>query len=228
MSEDSSPRKRGCLARLLSSFLFFVSLGLAVALFFALQPQDLSSVKGYGNAKNPNQRDLSVALHNAVERGYDLRLSEEEINGWLGQTLVGKQQGVLAASVKFEGVAIRLDKDLAEVVMVRSAFGRKFTVSMFLRIEQTETADGIATALHRDGGAFLDGFPNFKKGGRFGRLVVPQGLLLLVLPSFSELKDQFKDEISNGLEKMARVKIDDEYLVLDPREGSQPEQIAPF
>jgi len=111
---------------------------------------------------------------------------------------------------------------------VRSAFGHPFTVSMFLRIEQTETSDGISTALHRDGGPFFEGFPKLKKGGRFGKLVVPQGLLLAVMPAFSELKDQFKDEISNGIEKMARVKIEEGNLVLDPRESAAPQTFNPF
>ncbi|RYD33988.1 MAG: hypothetical protein EOP87_10035 [Verrucomicrobiaceae bacterium] len=228
MAEEPNPRSRGCFARLFSSFLFLISLGLAVALYFAAQPQDLSDVKGYGGIAGNPPRDLSAALRNATERGYDLRLSEEDLNRWLAATLPMKQGGVLGASVKLEGVAIRLEQDVAEVVMVRSVFGRPFTVSMFLRIEQTESSDGISTALHRDGGAFVESFPKLKKGGRFGKLVVPQGMLLLVMPSFSELKDQFKEEISNGLEKMAKVRIEEGSLVLDPRDSPAPEMINPF
>ncbi len=228
MAEESNTKSRGCFSRLFSSFLFLISIGLAVAVYFATQPQDLSDVKGYGGISTNRPRDLGQAIRNAAERGYDLPLSEEDLNRWLAATLAMKQGGVLETSVKLEGVAIRLEQDVAEVVMVRSAFGRPFTVSMFLRIEQTESSDGISTALHRDGGPFMDSFPNLKKGGRFGNLVVPQGLLLLVMPSFSELKDQFKEEISNGLEKMAKVKIEEGNLVLDPRGSASPETINPF
>ena len=167
-----------------------------------------------------------MVLRSAVERGYDLKLSEAEINGWLRKTLVSKQGGLLAEQVKLEGVGVRLESDRAEVVMERSVFGKPFTVSMYLRIEQTESEDGVATSLHRDGGHYLDSFPKLKKGGRFGKLVVPQGLLLLVMPAFGELGGQFKDEISNGLEKMARVRFEDEALVLDPR-GGPPSDIIP-
>jgi hypothetical protein len=228
MAEEYHPKSRGCFSRLFASFLFLVAVGMAVGLYYAAQPQDLSDVKGYGAGSSSTPRDLSEALRNAVERGYDLRLSEEDLNRWLGQTLAVKQGGLLESSVKLDGVAIRLEQDLAEVVMIRTAFGRSFTTSMFMRIEQTESSDGVSTALHRDGGVYMDSFPNLKKGGRFGKLVVPQGLLLLVMPSFSELKDQFKDEISNGLEKMARVKIEEDVLVLDPRDSPSPEMITPF
>jgi hypothetical protein len=228
MAEESNSKSRGCFSSLFSSFLFLIAIGLAAALYFATQPQDLSDVKGYGGISGNPTRDLSQTLHNAVERGYDLRLSEEDMNRWLAGTLAMKQDGVLGASVKLEGVAIRLEQDVAEVVMVRSAFGRPFTVSMFLRIEQTESSDGVSTALHRDGGAYTDSFPKLKKGGRFGKLVVPQGMLLLVMPSFSKLKDQFTDEISNGLEKMARVRIEEGNLVLDPRGNTSPETVIPF
>lgn len=228
MADEPKYKSRGCIARLFSTFLFLISVALAVALYFVFQPQDLSDVEGYGEGAGPAQRDLGLAFRNAVDRGYDLRLSEEELNRWLAGTLEMKQGGLVSESVKLEGIAVRLEKDMAEIVMLRTVFGRPFTVSMFLRIEQTESSDGISTRLHRDGGAYMESFPNLKKGGRFGKLVVPQGLLLLVIPSFAELKDQFKDEISNGIEKMARVRIEEGILVLDPRESAQPETFNPF
>ncbi len=227
MADESKPRSRGCFARLFTTFLFLTAVAFGVALYFVSQPQDLSDINGYGVATGPAKRDLGAVLRSATERGYDLKLSEAEINGWLKDALVLKQGGLLAEGVKMEGVAIRLKKDLAEVVLERSVFGRPFTVSMFLRIEQSETADGVSTALHREGGPFLETFPKLRKGGRFGKLVVPQGLLLLVMPSFRELGDQFKDEISNGFEKMARVRFEEKNLVLDPRGAVPPDMVPP-
>lgn len=224
MSDDQKPRSPGCVLRLLSTFLLLAAIGLAAALYFVFQPQNLSDVK---KASEGPARDLSLALRNATERGYDLRLSEGDLNAWLAQTLQKKQTGVFGESVTLEAVYIRLEKDVAEVILERKIFGRPFTVSMFLRIEQTESAEGVSTALHRDAGPFLKSLPNLKKGGRFGKLVIPQGLLLLVMPSYVELKDQFKEEISNGFEKMARVKIDDDYLILDPRDDVSSDPKTP-
>lgn len=219
MSDSSPARSRGCLSRLISSFLFLSGIGLAVALFFAVQPQDLSDIDGHGEGDAGGARDLTTALRNSVDRGYDLKISEGDLNRWLKSSVTLRQGGVLAESVKLEEVAVRLEKDRAEVVFQRSVLGRPFTVSMFLRIEQLESSDGTTTALHRDGGVFLESLPKVKKGGRFGKLVVPQGMLLLVMPSYATLKSEFDEEVVLAFEKMVRVRIDDGALVLDPREN---------
>lgn len=227
MSEESKPRSPGCLSRLFSFFLFLAAVGLFVALFFALQPQDLSDIKGYGaNATTP--RDLTQALRNAEERGYPLTISEADLNAWLAHTLIAKQDGYLGGEVKLKGVAIRLEKDRAEVILERTMFGKSFTTSMYLRIEKIETAAGRETLVHRDGGEYLKDQPRLKKGGRIGRLVVPQGVLVLLLPSFGELKNQFSEEIELAIEKMARVTIEDGKLELDPREqGGADDSLLP-
>ena len=58
------------------------------------------------------------------------------------------------------------------------------------------------------------------RGGRFGKLVVPQGFLLLVMPAYEKLVPLFREEIHLGFEEMARIKIEKNRLVLDPREPS--------
>jgi len=225
MSEESKPRSRGCLSRLFSLFLFLAAVGLFVALFFATQPQDLSDIKGYGGSSPP--RDLTLALRNSQERGYPLTISESDLNTWLGHTLAAKQGGLLESQVKLKGVAIRLEKDRAEVILERTIFGKPFTSSMYLRIEKMETAAGRETLVHRDGGEYFKDLPKLKKGGRIGRLVVPQGVLVLLLPSFGDLKTQFSDEIELALERMARVTIEDDKLELDPREPGESDAILP-
>ena len=224
--DDSNPRSRGCLSRIFTFILFLAAVGLGVAIFYAAKPQDLTDIKGYKNSTTP-PRDLTLALRNAVERGYPLTLSEEDLNAWLKQTLILKQGGLLEKNVKLEGVAVRLEKERAEIIIERSVFGHPFTVSMYVRIEQTEGTDGVATTLHREGGAYFADFPRLKKGGRFGQLVVPQGLLLLVMPSFSELGTQFSKEIELGFEKMSRVSIEKNGLTLDPRFQGGSQSILP-
>jgi len=225
MSEESKPRSPGCLSRLFSLFLFMAAVGLFVALYFVTQPQDLSDIKGYGASTPP--RDLTLALRNAQERGYPLTISEGDLNSWLGHTLEAKQGGLMASQVKLKGVAVRLEKDRAEVILERTIFGKSFTSSMYLRIEKLETSAGRETLVHRDGGEYLKDLPRIKKGGRLGRLVVPQGVLVLLLPSFGDLKTQFSEEIELAIEKMARVTIEDEKLELDPREPGESDAILP-
>ena len=225
MSEESKPRSPGCLSRIFSLFLFLAAVGLFVALYFVAQPQDLSDIKGYGSSKPP--RDLTLALRNAQERGYPLTISEEDLNTWLSHTLEAKQGGVLGSKVELKGVAIRLEKDRAEVILERTIFGKPFTSSMYVRIEKLETSAGRETLVHRDGGEFVKDLPRLKKGGRLGRLVVPQGVLVLLLPSFGDLKTQFSSEIELAVESMARVTIEDDKLELDPREPGESDGLLP-
>ncbi|MGE9269722.1 MAG: hypothetical protein ACQKBU_02880, partial [Verrucomicrobiales bacterium] len=116
-------------------------------------PQDLSDLEGWGDpAASKPSRDLKKVLANAIEGGYALKLSEEDLNLFLRDTLVHEQGGLLAEFVDLEDVAIRLEDDRAEVVFKRRVLDYPVTVSMFLRIEQTEQPNGrISTQIFRNG-----------------------------------------------------------------------------
>ncbi len=142
---DSS--KTQSLGRRLLKWLILILLadvcGLGVALFFMAQPQDLTDLAGSGPPlKSAPARDLKAVLQNAIDRGYPLTLTETEINQWLGRTLVAKQGGLLAGIVSLERVWVRLEDGHAEVVMVRKIMGQPFTVSMFLKVEQSQGPNG--------------------------------------------------------------------------------------
>lgn len=218
--EDSPPPPRsgsGCFSRLVRLVFFTALAGLAVAVFFAAKPQDLSDLGGRGAAGNP-PRDLKVVLKSAIERGYPLTLSEAEINNWLAHNLRPKQGGLLQDAVKLEHVWVRLEEGRAEVIMERSVFGRPFTVSMYLQAERMEGAKGVVTEVSLHGGPFLKDYPNPPKGGRFGQLVVPQGFLLLVMPAYESLAKVFSEEINLGFRDMSKISIENDRIVLDPRQ----------
>lgn len=65
-------------------------------------------------------------------------------------------------------------------------------------------------------------------GGRFGRLVIPQGFLILVLPTFEKLPPLFHDEIELGVKRMARVRIEKGKLVMYPKEPSGDSMDSPL
>ncbi len=189
------------------------------AAFFVIQPQDMSDIGGYGPlGKKSAPRDLKAVLETAVKRGYPVTLTETEINQWIGETLVAKQGGFLADQVSFERVWVRLKDGSAEVVMERTLMGRPFTVSMFLQVEQLQGAGGLRTEVHRHGGPYHEGFPEFLRGGRFGKLVVPQGFLLLVMPAYGKLAEVYRKEIHLAFEEMVRIRIEPKRLVLESRE----------
>jgi len=207
--------------------LFFAAAGLGVALYFIAQPQDLSDIHGYDPDRRPQSRlDLKQSLQNSLDRAYPVTFTEDEINRWLLSTLQTKQGGLLAADVSLDGVWVRLEDGRAEVVLERKLLGRRFTVSMFLEVEQSETEQGSITDVQFHGGAFHPYLPFPKCGGRFGRLPVPQGFLHLVMPAFKNLAAVFPEELRLGFSEMPRVKITDDRLTFDPR-GPQPSALSP-
>lgn len=198
-------------------FLAVGVVGLAVALVFLYLPQDLTDIDGYGGTtSSASRRDLNAVMRSSVERGYELSISEEELNGFLTRTLEARQGGILEKSVSFDGVWIRLETGQAEIVMERRVFGHPFTISSYLQIAQTQELDGVKTNVLLHGGPYIAGtYPN--RGGRFGRLVVPQGFLKLVLPSFQKLASLYEREVES-MSSMARIRIEDGRLVLNPHE----------
>ena len=92
---------------------------------------------------------------------------------------------------------------------------------MFLQVEQTETAKGLSTQIHLHGGGFHEMVPVPTRGGRFGRLTVPQGFLIMVMPDFRKIAGLFETEIKLGFEDMSRIRIEDKRLTLDPRKPTR-------
>jgi hypothetical protein len=224
---SNSDSSGGCLRRLYSFVILMVVCGLGVAVFFVAQPQDLSDIGGYmAAASRESSRDLRAVLRASLDRGHTLTLSETEINRWLSHTLTAKQGGPLADHVSIERVCVRLEDKMAEVIMERSVFGKPFTVSMFVMVEQTEGAGGQRTVVHRHGGHYSPNLPKPMRGGRFGRLVVPQGFLTLVVPAYAKLAETYREEIRLGFEEMAGIRIESNRLVLDPRQ--QPGSTGSF
>jgi hypothetical protein len=223
MAESSKPKSGGgCLGKFITLILLAGATGLGTALFFACQPQDLSDIGGVGPAeRNRPARDLKSVLRNSLDRGYAVTLTETEINRWLSGSLVAKQKGLLENQVSFEGVWVRLESGRAEIVMERKILGKPFTVSMFLRIAQTEGPKGMETQLLLDGGPFNENFPKPPVGGRIGKLKVPQGFLILVLPGYQKLAEVLRDELGLAFSKMARIKIEENRVILNPRDPSE-------
>ena len=221
MSDDTlppEPRHReggGCFSKLLFLVLLIGAAGLGSAISFALRAQDLSDLS---SAAPVPQRDMKSVLKSAIDRQYALTLSEAEINQWLARTLSTRQGGLLSDQVKLKRVWVRLEDGRAEIIMERTVLGAPFTVSMYLQVERVESAEGKATKIRMEGGPYYPDIPRPPKGGRFGRLVVPQGFLLLVMPAYENLAKMFPEELELGFREMSRISIEKGKLILDPRE----------
>ena len=87
-------------------------------------------------------------------------------------------------------------------------------------LQEIDMNGSTKTSVVRDGGHFFPNLPRLErltKGGRFGKLVVPQGFLILVLPSFEKLAPVYRLELEQAFEEMSRITISKGKLVLDPR-----------
>jgi hypothetical protein len=197
--------------------------GLALSFYLISQPQEMGDIDGAraASALAP-VRDLKTVVQNAIDRGYSVTLSEEEINGYLARTLLARQAGLLSEHVSLDGVWVRLEPGRAEIIMERRILGRPSTVSSYVRIEQTEELNGrTRTQIIPNGGPYLDGV-KVNRGGRFGRLVVPEGFLHLTKPAYKALAGVYGHETPEGWESdlqfgaMSKVRIEDGRLMLEP------------
>ena len=214
--ERAAKQPRGCLPRLTVWLLLLASVGLGFSMYYVAQPQDLGDIQGYLPASQA-LLDLQRMLQDSHDRSYPVTITEGQINDWLRGVVSAKQGGPLAGKVSLDGVWVRLEDGRAEIVLERKVMGKPFTVSMYLQVEQTETEDGTKTEVKRHGGRYHPYLPFPSVGGRFGKLAVPQGFLLLVMPSYQKLAALFPAEVRLGFEDMARIEIKKGSLTLDPR-----------
>lgn len=226
MADDDEPKKQkgGCLGKLAGLLVFAVIVGLGAAIYFITLPQDLSDIGGSSptlTAPASPPRDMKAVLTKAIEGDYSVQLSETELNHWLARELELEQGGELAEWVTLKRVCVRLREGVAEVIIERDVAGYPLTTSMFLQVEQTETAKGLSTQIHLHGGGFHEMVPVPTRGGRFGRLTVPQGFLIMVMPDFRKIAGLFETEIKLGFEDMSRIRIEDKRLTLDPRKPTR-------
>lgn len=223
-NEVKEKPRGGCLRKLFGLLVFLIIIGLGASLYFMSLPQDLSDISGSNpsatSAASP-PRDMEMVLTKSIEGDYSVTLSEKELNDWLGRELKLNQGGELAKWVILKRVWVRLKEDVAEVIIVREIAGREFTTSMFLQVEQTESNTGITTQIHLHGGGYSELLPIPTRGGRFGQLTVPQGFLILVMPDFQKIAALFDTEIKLGFQRMARIKIEDKRLMLDPKQPTR-------
>ena len=214
-NSDSDPKFHVFFYRAAVVFVAVTLLGLVLAIFLMIQPQRLNDVDGL-DASDISGRDVAAVLRESQQRQIPVTLTEEEINRWLARTLEVKQDGMFGMSLQFNQVAVRLTDGMAEVVMERKLGERLLTVSMFISIDQVRDGDRLRTEMNLHAGSSRK-LPALMMGGRFGRLIVPQGFLRMVTPAYEGLAEVLQEELENGFSDMVGIRIEDKQVVLDPR-----------
>ncbi|NJM38445.1 MAG: hypothetical protein HC845_11625 [Akkermansiaceae bacterium] len=207
----------GCLSKLFYIVVIIPVLLVGMLVYHAASPQDLSDVGGYSPSTGAvKTRDLRAILEKASKRDSTVILSETEVNLWLRENLVAKQGGKFGKNISLDAIWVRFEDGYAELIMQRTIMGTPFTSSMYVQIEQKIGENMAKLSLH--GGPYWEELPMIKRGGHFGRLEVPQGFLLLVLPSYKKLAAAFPEELELAFTKIARCRFERDRIAFDSRQ----------
>ncbi|MDP4791920.1 MAG: hypothetical protein NWR99_08545 [Verrucomicrobiales bacterium] len=187
----------------LTVFLTLVAMGMLAAVFFVVQPRDMSSVAGYpvnplaATGKPRNLLEETQKL--MISRSADLSLSEEEVNLYLNQRLQAEQTGPMAAIVKFRGLYIDFTPGFADVIIERELFGMPLTMSATISTEKFRQQTVYrATNWH------------------LGRIDLGEVTIKPVSDLFLRLRMSCLDEFQT-LQQMVEVKFVENKVILDSR-----------
>ncbi|MFD2159145.1 hypothetical protein ACFSW8_09575 [Rubritalea tangerina] len=192
-------------------------------------PRNLQEVDGMHSSDEQPVADLHARLKEAVEKSYEVTITEEELNRYLASKLQLTQSPIVDDYVHIKGIYVDLKPGVIDVSIEREftmpdnqqADGAKKvgflpmaqTVSMQLEVETVDDVDGgKKTTVH---------FP----GGNFGKAPAPGLLVYVVKPSFDIILNHFSEEVELGYRQMTSVKVEDGLIKLDPRPvTAQPAQ----
>ncbi len=223
----SGNTRGGAFFKLLLGLIVVGVLGLMVVfVYFGWQPQDLTDIDGRDAVIKAREEkrdimstDIVKKLRNGYDGLYEVRLTEEELNRYIAHKIKMSQGGWMKEFATVKGVYVKLKKDEIEIFIEReiaqygedgtpnTEYIKPFdqTVSMCLKITTADIEDG-KTEITID-------FP----GGTIGRSPAPGMFVKLVKGSFDQLKTYFATEVELGHTQITRIKIEDGYILLDPR-----------
>lgn len=211
--------KRFQAAVLLLALALLIFLFTAIGLSFL--PQDLSDLEGRkedGSAEAPG-RNIQRVMENAAEKGIKVTLTEEEVNQWLANQIVGTQEGALKSTVAYGGTWMRLRDGSVDIIFEREAFERLHTIAMNVEVEQLiEGNDRMSSNIHI-------------KHGRLGQMPVPEGYLLLVMSSYKQLAATMVEEVNSlksMLEGKATIEFQEGKVIFTPRSTSSDPSLQGF
>jgi len=181
--------------------LLILAIGLSVMMGMVLKPNNLKKINGYpAELITSESRNLLAEVQAALNpklTDQKLTFTEAEVNQYLNQRVKGRQGGILSAFVKFEGVYVDFEPDVAEVFIVRSVFGQPFTVSSRIIQRKADYKTLWKTA-----------------GGSIGSFTMQTKQLKPILEAFQKLGTICKDEL-DAIDAMGSITFGDDLLVLE-------------
>ncbi len=151
-------------------------------------PQSLSDVAGYQDQGNP--RDLTVMLKNA--NGAEVTFTEGDLNRYLRDTCRMRQTGLFSLLAHVQGLAVRVHDGYVELVVDRiigANMHQTTAVNLTFRQEVDHGRPSLKVDFH--GGEPLYG--SMPRGGRIGRVGVPQRHIEMLKPALETLLDCYPE-----------------------------------
>lgn len=197
-SEDENTRTHSIWRELLSKInvltcvavvVFLVFTGSLVMMVWRMwSPQSLNDVAGYTDQGNP--RDLTVMLKNA--NGAEVSFTEGELNRYLRDTCRMRQTGLFSLLAHVQGLAVRVHDGYVELVVDRiigANMHQTTAVNLTFRQEVDHGRPVLKVDFH--GGKPLYG--SMPRGGKIGRVGVPQRHIEMLKPALETLLDCYPD-----------------------------------
>lgn len=197
--EEETPARASLFRRLwmLSNFWALMALLLFVAFIITMVvitvrmwlPQDLSDIEGYDDTLP--SRNLERLICRKAPLREVIVIPEADVNRYLRDTCRIRQDGFFSIFSQGHGIAVRFHDGYAELIIDR-VFGRDTHQTTAVNISFTrEVKDEDAPELHV---ALRGGKPIFgtiHRGGRIGKLAIPQRHIVILQPALETLKSSY-------------------------------------
>ena len=196
--DDDYPQQNSLLRELWDKFNFLSAL--AVILFLSFiglllygvvymwQPQSLKDIAGY-NDKSAS-KDLSILISSA--NGSPVSFTEGELNRYLRTTCRMRQTGIFSIFANAQGIAARVHNGYIELIIDRlvGANMHQTTAVNLTFHQEIEHGRPVLDVEFRGGEPLLGNMP---RGGRIGRVGVPEKHIQVMQPALKTLLDCYPE-----------------------------------
>lgn len=195
---------------------------IALHTVFSWVPRTLTDFDGVTNdAEQGEVVDLKEKLKQALEKSYEVTITEAELNLYIAQRLKLTHSAIVDDYVTIKGVYVDLKPNLVDITIEREidyaanqqADGsKKFS---FLPLSQTLSMQLAVTSSASENGDVNTqvSFP----GASFGQAPSPGGLATVVKPNFDVVYDFFAEEIKLGYNNKSSITVEDGMMKIDFR-----------
>lgn len=216
---------------LIGNLIFLLTIGVLAAIswlvYASWRPQEMESLPGF--RQKENAPDIPKIIKQAISRDASVSFSEEDLNRYLASSVHPRQHGAMAIFATNPAVGIRLHggreqadgtmgEGCMEIIIERyTGIDSRQTISLFLTPFQSidpHNYMAVQTRFEFYNDETLPG--GIHVGGTIGKLAVPQGYMIFLLPAFENLLQAYLPLVHMIEESGMGIHISDGRLDLTP------------